>query len=62
MDLLRFFLQLHAAGHAPEVSGEGAGSERWLAGLSDAQLRLRPRADVNSLVWLLWHMARTATA
>jgi DinB superfamily len=59
MDLVGFFLGLHAATHAPEMSGAAAGAERWLAGLSDDQLRLRPAGALNSLVWLLWHMART---
>jgi hypothetical protein len=58
VDLLRFVLDLHAATHAPEVSGR-QGDERWLAGLSEAQMRRRPRAGLNSVVWLLWHMART---
>jgi hypothetical protein len=59
MDLVGFFLGLHATTHAGDVGGGPAGSERWLGGLSDDQLRLRPAAGVNSLVWLLWHMART---
>ncbi len=59
MDLVGFFLGLHAATHAGDVGGGPAGSERWLGGLSDDQLRLRPAAGVNSLAWLLWHMART---
>jgi hypothetical protein len=58
MDLLRFFLDLHAATHAGDVSGR-AGAERWLDGLSDEQLRRRPGEGLNSIVWLLWHMART---
>ena len=58
MDLLRFFLDLHAATHAPDVVGR-AGVERWLTGLSEAQMRQRPREGLNSIVWLLWHMART---
>jgi len=58
MDLLRFFLDLHAATHAPDVSGR-AGVERWLAGLSEEHMRQRPREGLNSIVWLLWHMART---
>ena len=58
MDLLRFVLDLHAATHAPDVSGR-EGIERWLAGLSEAQMRIRPREGLNSIVWLLWHMART---
>ena len=58
MDLIRFFLDLHAVTHAPEVSG-ASGAERWLSGLSDEQLRRRPGPGLNSIVWLLWHMART---
>jgi hypothetical protein len=59
MDLVRFFLGLHAATHAGDVSGGPPGTERWLGGLSDDQLRRRPGEGVNSIVWLLWHMART---
>jgi hypothetical protein len=59
MDLVRFFLGLHATTHAGDVSGGASGPERWLGGLSDDQMRLRPGEDVNSIVWLLWHMART---
>jgi DinB superfamily len=58
MDLIRFFVDLHAATHAADVSGH-AGPERWLSGLSDDQMRRRPGAGLNSIVWLLWHMART---
>jgi hypothetical protein len=60
MDLVRFFLGLHAAAHASDVdAGRTSGPERWLGGLSDDQMRLRPGEGVNSIVWLLWHMART---
>jgi hypothetical protein len=58
MDLVRFFLDLHAATHAGDVSGR-TGPERWLDGLSDEQMRHRPGEGLNSIVWLLWHMART---
>jgi hypothetical protein len=58
MELLRFFLDLHAATHAPDVSGK-TGVERWLGGLSEEQMRRRPGDGLNSIVWLLWHMART---
>jgi hypothetical protein len=54
MELTGFFLGVHAATHAAD---RGVG--RWLAGLSDAQLRARPARSVNSILWLLWHMART---
>jgi hypothetical protein len=56
---VRFFLALHAATHAGDVSAGASGSERWLGGLADDQMRLRPRGGLNSIVWLLWHMART---
>ena len=58
MDLVEFFLELHAATHAGEVSGS-LRREHWLSGLSDEQMRRRPGEGVNSIVWLLWHMART---
>ena len=60
MDLLRFFLRQHASTHAAEVSDPQATRfDRLLVGLSEAQLRVRPAAGLNSIVWLLWHMART---
>jgi hypothetical protein len=60
MDLTRFFFGLHAATHAGEVyDGRTTGSDRVFGGLADAQMRGRPGTDLNSLVWLLWHMART---
>jgi hypothetical protein len=58
MNLVQFFLQLHATTHAGDVSGHAV-PERWLRGLSDDQLRRRPGEGLNSIVWLLWHMART---
>jgi hypothetical protein len=60
MDLTRFFLAQHAATHASDVyDGRPSRFDRLLADLSEAQMRERPAAGVNSLVWLLWHMART---
>ena len=59
MDLTRFFFDCHAATHASDVyEGRSPGADRWLDGLSDDQLRIRPAARMNSIVWLLWHMAR----
>jgi len=26
--------------------------------LTDEQMRVRPREDLNSLAWLMWHIAR----
>jgi hypothetical protein len=59
MNLVEFFLELHAATHDGEVSGGAARSARGLGGLTDDQVRLRPGPGLNSIVWLLWHMART---
>ncbi len=60
MDLARFFFGLHAGTHAGEVyEGRMSGSDRVFGGLSEAQMRVRPGPGLNSLVWLLWHMART---
>jgi len=61
LDLVTFFLRQHAAVHASDVSGASL-VERVFGGLSDEQLRLRPGPRLNSLVWLLWHMARTEDA
>ena len=64
MDLRRFFLDQHAFTHAAEVSGatEPTVGDSLLAGLSDEQVRRCPQAGVNSLAWLLWHMARSEDA
>jgi hypothetical protein len=59
MDLLGFFLSQHAAVHARDVSGRAFPIERVFAELTDDQMRIRPGPGLNSLVWLLWHMART---
>ena len=61
MDLLTFFLGQHAAVHARDVSGRTFPGQRVFE-LSDEQMRLRPGKGLNSLVWLLWHMARTEDA
>jgi len=61
LDLVTFFLRQHAAVHASDVSGASL-VERVFGGLSDEQMRLRPGPRLNSLVWLLWHMARTEDA
>ena len=59
MDLVTFFLRQHAAVHASDVSGHVYPSQRIFDELSDDQMRMRPGPGLNSLVWLLWHMART---
>jgi len=62
MDLLTFFLKQHAAVHASDVSGHAFPGPRVFGELSDDQMRMRPGTGLNSLVWLLWHMARTEDA
>ena len=61
MDLVAFFLTQHAAVHARDVGGRPSLVERVFA-LDDDQMRVRPGHGLNSLVWLLWHMARTEDA
>ena len=62
MDLVTFFLRQHAAVHASDVSGHVFPIQRIFGELSDDQMRMRPGPRLNSLVWLLWHMARTEDA
>ena len=62
MDLGEFVLAEHAAVHARDVSGREFPGQRVFDEPSDAQMRVRPGAGLNSLVWLLWHMARTEDA
>jgi len=59
MDAKQLFLDQHGAVHSANVAGnKGSGAERAFAGLSDEQMRVRPREDLNSLAWLMWHIAR----
>jgi hypothetical protein len=59
MDARQLFLDQHAAVHSAAVGGNKmSAAERTLAGLSDEQMRVRPREDLNSLAWLVWHIAR----
>jgi len=62
VDLLSFFLAQHAAVHTSDVSGRPSLVDRVFGGLDDGQMRMRPGPTLNSLVWLLWHMARTEDA
>ena len=61
MNLVTGILQLHAAMHARELTGEVFRAQRVFE-LDDDQMRMRPGKGLNSLVWLLWHMARTEDA
>ena len=59
MDARDLFLEQHAAMHSIAVGGNKlSAAERTFAGLTDAQMRVRPREDLNSLAWLMWHIAR----
>jgi hypothetical protein len=59
MDIRDLFLQQHAAMHSAAVGGNKASTaERTFGGLTDEQMRVRPREDLNSLAWLMWHIAR----
>jgi hypothetical protein len=59
MDARDLLLDEHARMHASAVTGEkGTLAERTFGGLSDDQMRARPREDLNSLAWLMWHIAR----
>lgn len=59
MDTRDLFLEQHAAMHSVAVGGNKmSAAERAFADLSDEQMRVRPREDLNSLAWLVWHIAR----
>jgi hypothetical protein len=59
MDTRDLFLDQHAVMHSAAVGGNKMSlAERTFAGLTDAQMRVRPREDLNSLAWLMWHIAR----
>jgi DinB family protein len=59
MDGRDLFLDQHAVVHSAAVGGNKmSAAERTFAGLSDEQMRVRPREDLNSLAWLMWHIAR----
>ena len=59
METRDLFLDQHAAVHSAAVGGNKmSAAERTFGGVSDEQMRLRPREDLNSLAWLLWHIAR----
>jgi len=63
MDARDLFLSQHAAVHSAAVGGNKASAvERTLGGVTDEQMRMRPREDLNSLAWLLWHIARAEDA
>jgi hypothetical protein len=59
MDARDLFLDQHAAVHSAAVGGNKmSAAERTLGGLTDEQMRVRPREDLNSLAWIMFHIAR----
>lgn len=58
MDPLSLFRLQHGRVHSSRVSSVPSLADRILGGLTDEQMRVRPGRGLNSLVWLLWHMAR----
>jgi hypothetical protein len=55
MDALQFYLLHHERAHTGMA-------ECLQRGVSEEQVRRRPHDTVNSLAWLLWHVARTEDA
>jgi len=59
MDVRDMFLDQHAAVHSAAVGGNKmSASERTFTGLTDEQMRVRPREDLNSLAWVMFHISR----
>lgn len=59
MDMRDLFLLQHSAVHTVAVGGnKSSAAERVLNGLTEDQMRMRPREDLNSIAWLVWHIAR----
>ena len=59
MDARDLLLDEHCRVHSAAVGGDKMSmAERTFGGLTDEQMRVRPREDLNSLAWLMWHIAR----
>jgi hypothetical protein len=59
MDAKDLFLEQHAGVHSAAVGGNKvSAAERTYGGLTDEQMRVRPREDLNSIAWLVFHIAR----
>lgn len=58
MDPVSFFCLQHGRVHSSKVSSVPSIADQIFSGLTDQQMRVRPGNGLNSLVWLLWHMAR----
>jgi len=62
MDPVSFFFLQHGRVHSSKVSPVPSIADQIFGGLTDQQMRARPGKGLNSLVWLLWHMARVEDA
>jgi hypothetical protein len=59
MDAKDLFLEQHATVHSAAVGGNKmSAAERTYGGLTDEQMRVRPREDLNSIAWVVFHIAR----
>ena len=61
MNANELILLQHARLHSAVVSQlrDSSMADRFLSGLTDEQMRMRPQPRMNSVAWLLWHMARS---
>src|SRR5712692_11542712 len=59
MDARDLLLDEHCRVPSAAVGGDKMSmAERTFGGLTDEQMRVRPREDLNSVAWLMWHIAR----
>jgi len=59
MDVKDLFLMQHGMVHSKAVGGNPASAaERTFGGVTDEQMKVRPRPDLNSLAWIMWHITR----
>ncbi len=61
MDAVDLFLLEHARTHSAALGTDAPLSveDVLLRGLTDDQLRTSPQPGLNSIAWVLWHVART---
>jgi hypothetical protein len=55
MDARDLFLMQYAAVHGDSPA---SAATRTFGGLTDDQMKVRPRPDLNSIAWVLWHFTR----
>jgi hypothetical protein len=58
MDARDLFLAQHGGVHSAAVGGNKMSASERAFAVTDDQMRVRPREDLNSLAWLMWHIAR----